>query len=507
MIKIRLTEKGNSRVLSEDKGILLSAVLADHTSFDHPCGGAGKCLACRIKARGHLSPPGPVERDALGAEKLAQGWRLACLTRALGDVELELGDKGLGQIQSQAVLPDFAYDPLYRHHGVAVDIGTTTLCAQLFAGPEMVAEVSRKNPQTAFGADVISRIDASLKGRGEELAAAIGGALREMTHELCEQHSIVQSQVEVLVITGNTTMLYLLTGRSPASLSAAPFQADHSFGEFLPAYAFPGRLGLSPEAKIYLPRCISAFVGADITTAILASGMTAQEETTLLVDIGTNGEMGLWHGGQLFVCSTAAGPAFEGVGLACGTYGLPGAIDRVWVEGEEIHFSTIGGQEALGLCGSGVVAAVAALLATEQIEESGYMEAEQYAFSDDVFISAEDVRKVQLAKAAIRAGMETLLAEASLSWDEVSRLYLAGGFGSFLNLESAAAIGLLPPSVIPRTQVLDNAALGGATMILRNQAFMEETTKLAQSAHSLSLDTSPVFMESYVEQMMFAEEV
>ena len=249
---------------------------------------------------------------------------------------------------------------------------------------------------------------------------------------------------------------------------------------------------------------MSAFVGAEITTALLASGICQGTDTALLADIGTNGEIALWHQGILRCCSTAAGPAFEGANLSQGMQGAPGAIDHAWVQEDALALHTIGDLPAVGICGSGVADVLAGLLQLGKLDETGFLEdGEDCALTPQVSFTQKDVRQVQLAKSAIRAGMETLLSHASLTPEAVSSLAIAGGFGSYLSLDSAAAIGLIPPVLSSRALVLGNAALSGAAMVLQRRSFREECQALAQSAQTVELSTDPVFMDLYIEHMLF----
>src|SRR5699024_935882 len=214
-------------------------------------------------------------------------------------------------------------------------------------------------------------------------------------------------------------------GRSPEPLSHAPFLADCLFDMDTTLW----------NRQVYLPPCMNAFVGADITCAVLASGMTRRPDTALLCDIGTNGELALWKEGHLYVTSTAAGPAFEGAGISCGCGSVPGAIDRVWVENGTIAAHTLGEQPAVGVCGSGLIDAVAAFLETEDIDETGAAELDELPLRDGVCLLPKDIRAVQLAKAAIAAGIQTLLQLAQVPESEIRQLYIAGGFGSHLNVD------------------------------------------------------------------------
>ena len=257
------------------------------------------------------------------------------------------------------------------------------------------------------------------------------------------------------------------------------------------------------NAKCYLPRCLHAFVGADTTCALLASGMTKRSETALLCDIGTNGEMALWHQGRLYIASTAAGPAFEGAGISCGCASVLGAIDRVTVVNGNLHCHTIGNQPAVGICGSGLLDAVASLLDTELMDETGYLEEEEVALSENVTLTQADIRAVQLAKAATYAGIMSLLTAANCDINAVEKLYIAGGFGSHLDLRSAVRIGLIPAELASRVEVIGNAALDGAAMLLMDTTNREQIAAFEGCTEHVRLDGNPVFADRYVEAMLF----
>jgi uncharacterized 2Fe-2S/4Fe-4S cluster protein (DUF4445 family) len=259
---------------------------------------------------------------------------------------------------------------------------------------------------------------------------------------------------------------------------------------------------LAPQTPIDLPRCISAFVGADTTCAILATHL-CEGETAMLADIGTNGEMALWHGGKLTVCSTAAGPAFEGVGISCGMRGAVGAIDRVTLVGGQMHTHTIGNVAPIGLCGSGLCDAVACLLDLELLDESGYLEDEPVVLDGVVALTQKDIRMLQLAKSAIGAGLSTLVAQHGLAVEDVPSLAIAGGFGHYLNMRSASRIGLLPAALAGVARAVGNAALDGAAMLLLDADSRERAESLAANAETLELSTNATFAELYIEGMGF----
>ena len=246
-----------------------------------------------------------------------------------------------------------------------------------------------------------------------------------------------------------------------------------------------------------------AFVGADISCAVLAAGQCDGDGISLLTDIGTNGEIALWKDGVLRVASTAAGPAFEGAGISCGCGSVRGAIDRVWLEGKEVRAHTIGEASAVGVCGSGLIDAIAAFLRRGDIEETGATEEERLALRDGVALMPKDIRAVQLAKAAIAAGMETLMRSAQTAPEEIGTLYIAGGFGSHLNVDSAATIGLIPDALAGSVRILGNAALAGAARLLLDTDAIARIRTICARATFVNLGGDPLFNELYVDHMFF----
>ena len=503
-MKQQITVTLNGLPMQAVRGMTLSEIIKNEA----PCGGHGKCGKCKVIAVGTLSPITDSERAHLSPEELQRGVRLACITKAMGDCEvctsLE-GDHVKKQIVTDCDLPTFSLDPAFSRYGVAIDIGTTTLAARLYdANGTLLSTESRLNPQASFGADVISRIEAELGGKGKELASSIRGALNEMILSLAKDCGVSAAEIDGAVITGNTVMLYLLTETSTEPLSHAPFHADRVFGECLTAQALEISC-LSPETEIYLPPCISAFVGADITCAILSTELTKKNEPTMLVDIGTNGEIALWNGKALTVCSTAAGPAFEGVGISMGMNAREGAIDKVRFADGQLSAHVIGNRTPIGVCGSGLVDAIACLLECEELDPSGYLEYGEVTLATPVLLTQKDIRMVQLAKSAICAGLMTLLKTEQVALADVSALCVAGGFGRYLNMENAGRIGLLPPELIDRTKTVGNAALSGAVMLLLDRRMRDGEQMLVKKGRAVELSTNPIFIDAYTEGMLFEE--
>ncbi len=449
----------------------------------HPCGGRGVCAKCRIDISGAISEPDETE--------LAAGFRLSCRTKLFGDATVSLcaDTHLLTENSTQSIKGCGTSD---NRIGAAVDIGTTTVALSIYdlSTGNCLASNTALNPQSVVAADVIGRIDAAMHGHLEELQTGITSCIKE----LAKQTGYLE-RIDQWIITGNTTMLYLLTGRNPKTLSASPFEADCLFGE---ETTFLGK-------SLYLPNCIHAFVGADITCAVLNSGMCDSEETSLLCDIGTNGELALWKKGVLYTASTAAGPAFEGAGISCGCQSVSGAIEHVTLVDDTLHAQTIGNAPAIGLCGSGIIDAVACLLDCGSIDETGYMEEETVVISSGVTVNQEDIRSIQLAKAAIAAGIKTLLELTDTSEEEINTFYIAGGFGSHLNIPSAIRIGLIPEGLQRKVKVIGNAALKGAATFLTSPELKENARRIITDATCITLGGMPEFNDNYIEEMLFPE--
>ncbi len=466
--------------------LLADALAAAGFSLPLPCGGRGTCGNCAVLSlTGAASPPNGAERRA--------GRRLACQARLTGDCAAELPpEREWTVIETDAAEPVRGF-PMAGRIGAAVDLGTTTVAARVYdlAAGRSLGEAAAVNPQTAVSADVMGRVSAALAGNGERLRALALEAVGKTVAEACARAGAAAA--EALTVTGNTAMLYLLTGRGPQTLAAAPYRADCLFGFEEPVDGVPA----------YLPPCAGAYMGADLTCAALATGLCGGPETTLLMDIGTNGELMLWHGGRLYAASAAAGSAFEGGEISQGLGGVTGAIDRVWVENGRLGSRVIGNVEAAGLCGSGLIDAVAALLRLGRIDRTGVLDAPSVIIAGGVRLTAGDVRALQLAKAAVAAGVETLLAAAGITPAQVKRLWLAGGFGSRLSVSSAVAVGLIPAALAGRAQAVGNAALAGAAALLLDTRLREKAERIARETELVPLGGDPGFESRFLAAMDF----
>lgn len=484
--------RGGARFsLSFEPGARLNDVLkANGLGVLSPCGGRGVCGKCAVTLKGQVSPPNAAEQRA--------GTRLCCQAVLLGDAEVILPQdaamEGVALTSGEGMIPR---SPMDGPCGAAVDIGTTTIAVSLYdlKSGACLAQCGMLNPQTTVAADVMGRIGAAMAGEGERLKAQATEAIGALLSRAAFQAGVEDTFVRSLVITGNTAMLYLLTGRDPVSLSRAPFEADCLFDETLTVC---GR-------QAYLPPCMHAFVGADITCALLASGQYKERGVFLLCDVGTNGEIALWEGGRLLATSTAAGPAFEGAGISCGCGSVRGAIDKVFVRDGGLRVHTVGDGPAVGICGSGLIDAVAAALALGAVDETGAMEEDAFSLAPGIRLLQKDIRAVPLAKAAIAAGIDTLLEAAAIRAEDVDVFFIAGGFGSHLNATSAAKIGLFPKALSSRAQVLGNAALTGASLLLFDREMQAQARQIARLCQHVNLGGNPRFGRRFMDCMLFVE--
>lgn len=485
MAQVTIRQGTHTLRVQVEKGTLVAQAMAQAgVTISQPCSGRGICGRCAVVVSGGVSAPNHQEKH--------WGVRLACQAIVEGDVEVLLPETPEMQMETAEVVQ---LQPNGKRSGIgaSVDLGTTTMVLRLYdlSKGSCLGTAAMVNPQTAVSADVVGRMEAAMHGRSAELQQMIASAVQTMLVQACSQADVDASNVEYMVLTGNTAMLYLVCGMDPQSLSHAPFEAEHLFGE--------ERLMLG--RKVYLPRCMHAFVGADMSCAVLASGMLRKHEISLLCDVGTNGEMALWRGGRLYVTSVAAGPALEGAGISCGCGSVTGAIDRVERVMGRLHAHTIGDKQAVGLCGSGAVSAVACLLDMGWLDETGRLEGEQVQLAPHVTLTQQDIRAIQMAKAAIAAGLESVLAQANCPLSEVKTLYMAGGFGTHLSIPQAVQIGLIPPELAGKVQVIGNAALDGASMLLLNPEKAQEIQRLTQAAQHVELGGNEDFAKRYIRNM------
>jgi uncharacterized 2Fe-2S/4Fe-4S cluster protein (DUF4445 family) len=522
-------------IRAEHPNSFLSKVLSAH---GHPlntrCGERGLCRGCEVMLReGSLI----VDNSAVAAPATLR----ACRARLSGPVTIAVPQRSRIEHKPQVgetfeIAVPCAQDPLFpaqgtRDTGFAVDIGTTTVVVMLadMASGEILSRAGGLNAQIRFGDNVLTRIDA---GRTPEAVAAMQAAVASETLaplliQACKRAGRSPDRIAGGTIAGNTTMLHLLAGVDPTPLGIAPFTARFLSGKKLVASEIGLAVdGMSAETPIRFLPSIAAYIGADITAGALAAGMAFDSAPSLLVDIGTNGEIVLQHGGQLTACATAAGPAFEGCGLACGTRARDGAVSDLAITRDPfvIRAQTIGGMplsRATGICGSAYIdflatGRAAGLLGNtgrflpaawdalpeshRRIDENG--RAVRLGADHALHVSEVDVALLLQAKAAIGAGIGTLLETAGIRAEEISRLYLAGGFGMHLDVAHAIACGLLPGFKPEQVRVVGNTALAGALLALIDRNTLDEMENLRERVEVIELNLAADFEDRYVEHLM-----
>ena len=508
--------------------------------IETPCGGKGTCGKCKVTVTK------PYYKDVL-----------ACRTRICDGMEIIVGrkestgtkedsmvvltnggnvsEKFNEHVNRNVVLKEETVNESEKVESnagtlAACDIGTTTVVCYLIDKEtgQIISTRSSANPQRSFGADVLSRIEAAgrieassepgLKIMQTQIVSLLNGFISEMLTE-CGR-----TKVSRFSVAGNTVMCHLLMGISPEKLGKAPFMPDEYFGrEFNPL-----DIGIENCQTMIIFPAVSGFVGGDITAGMMET--VNRNELTLYLDIGTNGEMALGKGDRYVCCATAAGPAFEGAQIELGMPASKGAVDKVWLEGRRIKYSVIGNDRPVGLCGSGLIDALAVLLKAGIIDENGTIlsgqelpilfrsyvfevEAEETAQSTEpslavhiapgVYITQEDIRKLQLAKGAIAAGIEVLFKEYGCKPCDLDILTFAGGFGNYIDKASAAAIGLFPQELLDKAKEVGNAAGNGAVSAALSQDAWERALDISGDMRYIELASYPHFDEMYVEHMNF----
>lgn len=536
-------------VQAEDGEILGEVVARTGLPLEQPCAGRGTCGKCKVLVEEGTAPPDEIELKNLTAGEIALNNRLACRARVQGETRIVLSPivvysnkifRGSNRYKKQTDIP----------LGLAIDLGTTTVAAFLTCldNGEVAAGGGGLNQQTVFGSDVISRLAAALdddqnKNRLHRLALA---SIIQAVDSLNLSDNIWQ-RIQQVTIVGNVAMHHLLAELPLDTLAYIPFQ-PHKSGAIKDAKKMMD--GIFPEhVKVSLPPLIGGFVGSDALACLAYFKFDQPEGPILAIDLGTNGEVMVTDGERILTASTAAGPAFEGVNISCGSRAVDGAITDLTLKNGEFDLTTIGGGDPVGLTGSGLLAAIAAFRRVGLIEESGRINPECVAYAEklrdgtaehldavpdgsdipepclaylrrisrddkgsrriqladdlDLYLTQLDIRELQKAKGAIRAAVDVLLVNLDLKPEDLTRVILTGSFGGQVDIQSILDIGMIPP-VNP--EIVENVANGagfGAAMFLTEEGF-SLGEKLAQKADQIDLDTDALFNQFYIDGMKLA---
>jgi len=510
---------------------------------EQPCGARTVCARCRVRVVEGVVAVTPADRTLLTAGEIADGWRLGCQVTLDRDVTLTIpaqarstAAKSFGDetLFADGIVPNEVPSPgPERAFGVAVDIGTTSLAAALvdLATGRVTATTSRINPQVRFGADVVSRIHyAQTHVNGNtRLHATVTEAVGSMIADLARGAGVPPEHVVAVACAGNATMTHTAAGVDVVPLGQAPYEGLFTNERRVPAHTLGWRT--HPRAEARLLPMVGHHVGGDTVAAVLACSLDRARGWQMLVDLGTNTEVVLGHGGRLITTSTAAGPAFEGANIEHGMRADPGAIDRVRIlEGGRLLVGTVANERPRGICGSGLVDAVAELHRAGVIAASGYLrsraECEEAGVAPDlcgrvwdgengrrrvrldgeVTLGAADVRQLQLVKGSIAAGIALLMRHAGVGVEEIEAVHIAGTFGSFVRKASALAIGLVPAVDPEHVRFVGNAAGVGVRMALVDARARRRARDIAQRCAYMELAGHPDYEDAFVAAIPFPEE-
>ena len=492
MITISVIQNGFQKSVHVEPGpSLLDMLRENDINIYAPCGGKGTCGKCRVNIPG-------------------EGEMLACIYYPDKDIKVILPDEYEAKILTTQT--EFLYDLPFQPkpetqlskqpYGAAIDIGTTTVVMyflNLLTG--QIESISAFiNPQNIYGSDVVSRINYVQENSGglKKLHNLIIKAINEHLKSYLRQKGLNENNIEKLVAVGNTTMLHLFLNVDPVSIALAPFTPRFTDKQTIRAGSL--KLLMNHEGKVTTLPNVSAYVGADILVGLTAIKTSFQKY--LFIDIGTNGEMALVNGQKVLTCATAAGPAFEGANLFCGTGAINGAI----AEFTDISkYKTIGNANPVGICGSGIVDILAYLISNELVDETGLLKEDPYVIhqSNQIQVTQQDIREIQLAKSAVMAGIRLLLKHAGINYDELDALFLAGGFGNYINIESAIQIGLLPKEMRDKIYPIGNSAGIGALQYLKSAGFEQKVNETLQNTSYIELSNEEDFPVEFAMNMNF----
>ncbi len=516
-------EDDTRSVLADMGSLLGDAIVATGLPLEQPCAGRGTCGKCKVLVDGALSPVDEIEREQLTAAELAAGYRLACRAQVEGLANVTLAPIVVYSNKIFRACDDYKRSdaPL----GLAIDLGSTTVAAFLtmLDDGKVCAGAAGLNRQTIFGSDVISRLAEADRGdaNAERLSALALASIKQAIDALQLPRKVLK-RVQKVTVVGNCAMHHLLLRYPVASLSVIPFQPHKTEAVCTGNGLFEDVVPAGAEVK--LPPLIGGFVGSDALACLIYFGFDRAPAPMAAIDLGTNGEVMVTDGKRILVASTAAGPAFEGVNISCGTRAVDGAIVGVQVDHQRgrFEFATIGNAPPVGLTGSGLLSLICELRRAGMIQESGRLAAEHSVFGgrmstdargvrrialtegereeDILFLTQQDVRELQKAKAAILAAITILLDRLSLRPEDLTRMILTGSFGSQLNVEAVVGLGMIPPVDLGIVETPANGAGLGAALMLNDEEFARGE-RIAAAAEQIDLDLDADFNARYIASL------
>lgn len=484
-------------IKTEGNDSLLGVLRENGFEVFAPCGGNGTCGKCKVW-------------------QIGEGSITACVHHVTDSLEIILPNikeaKILSDQHKHSLSVPFNPGPSsvlsYLPHGIAIDLGTTSLVFYLLnlVTGSVVETRTALNPQAQFGGDVISRISYASEKKGglQELQKVILDAINDQLDHFVKFTQITSDEIVKVTVSGNTTMLHLLLGVDPLSIALAPFTPKFTDEQRLSGKEL--NLHCHESAEIQLLPSISAYIGADIVSGIASIKPSEDRATYLFMDLGTNGELALITEGEIICCATAAGPALEGAKISCGMGALEGAISAF----DQSGYTVLGDAAPAGICGSGLIDIVAHLIDNNLVTTEGLLEEEFMVATSDqsenrkaISITQQDIREVQLAKSAIASGIKILMKEANLSDKDIDTVFLAGGFGNYINVESAMKIGLISPEFKGKIVALGNTSGTGAVLALKSIQFDSVIADILKRSRYIELSGYDDFALDFAMNMMF----
>jgi uncharacterized 2Fe-2S/4Fe-4S cluster protein (DUF4445 family) len=506
--KVTFYPDNKSIEVPEDTTIL-SAALSSGIYINSVCGGDGICGKCKVFVR------------KKGADKTLC---LACRTPIRDDIEVEvpLGSRlGLSlRLKNKKLKYSFG------NFGLALDIGTTTISAQLvnLNNKKILGTKTGYNKQASFGADIITRIIYAGKEDGlEKLHNAVSSTINQIIQFLSLENKISINDITSIVCTGNTTMIHLLFKKDPAYIRREPYMP---YGLSIPELkASEARININPDGMLYCVPATANYIGGDTTAGVLSSRLYKQKELSMLIDIGTNGEIALGNDEFIVACAASAGPAFEGSGLKNGMRAASGAIEKVTINPKSlaVGYKAIGNAKPLGICGSGYISLLRNMFLSGIIDRGGKIIAkisrrikltdyghefilafkEDTGIGEDIAITETDIDNLKRAKAAIYSAVSILVKHMNFRESDIKNIFIAGGFGTSLDIESAITIGLLPDLERNRFSFVGNSALAGAREILLSSEALKQAGEIARKITYFDLSTDSGYMDEYTAALFF----
>ena len=462
MHKIRL----NNKTIKVADGTILSDILnKSGNNLPHLCGGKGICKKCLVSVNGKNE--------------------LSCQYKIKSDIDVVLPESS--EIQSFSGAEENGETT--ENCCLCLDIGTTTLALSLVSldSNKIIKLKTATNPQIAYGGDVITRIEYCNNNCVSDLQKCLIDAINNLISEFKIE------KIKTMFVSGNTTMLHIFIGVDPSTMGIAPYKPV-----FLDSKEIDGsEIGLNKIERVISLPCISAFVGADLVSGMNHAGLPEENKYNLLIDLGTNAEIVLYNKDNIYCTSAAAGPCFEGGNIECGMSATNGAIYSYSSDGE---FNTINNKAPQGICGTGLIDIIATLLKKGIIDETGYMEKEEFLITPNIKITQNDIRQFQLAKSAVYSALQAILDEKAITFTNIENAFISGGFSAKINIENAIDLGLIPKELKDKITVLNNSSLLGAVKYACEQ---NNLSRYTNNAEYIDLSTNPQFMDLFIKNMEF----